>query len=119
MSSKIKKKPLDRAATGVSKLDITFEKIIQFAGWIFLLASGAFLGYWVVLDVILNKIEVILNPMTYAFVIFTGISAALCFGLMTRIQKNRDQKKKIFENFLVGEFIFCMLSIFAVGVYVW
>ncbi len=119
MSSKIQKKPADRSVTGVSKLDIKFEKIIQFTGWIYLIALGIFMGYWGLFDTVLKKVDVSLDPMSYAFVLFTGSSAALCFGLMTRIQKNRDQKKKIFLDYLTGEFLFGMFSIFAVAVYVW
>jgi len=115
--SKIKKKE-DRQST-ISKEEIKFEKIIQFSGWIFLLALILFMGAWVVFDFLLDFIELELNASTFTFIIFTGTNSAISFGLATRIKNNRDQKKRLYFDWLLGEFLFCILAIFAVAVYQW
>lgn len=116
--SKVKKKPT-RAPGGLSEEEVKLEKIIQFSGWIFLIVLILFMGAWVLLDFLLNIIEIQLDASTYTLIIFTGTNAALSFGLATRIRKNRDQKRKLFFDWLVGEFLFGMLAIFAVAVYQW
>ena len=115
--SKIKKKK-DRQST-ISVEDVKFEKIIQFSGWIFLLALILFMGAWIVFDFLLDIIEIELNASAFTFIIFTGTNSAISFGLATRIKNNRDQKKKLYFDWLLGEFLFCMLAIFAVAVYQW
>ena len=40
--SKIKKKPADRSTTTISEKDIEFIKIIEFSGWMFILALVGF-----------------------------------------------------------------------------
>ena len=102
--SKIKKKE-DRQST-ISKEEIKFEKIIQFSGWIFLLTLILFMGAWVVFDFLLDFIELELNASTFAFIIFTGTNSAISFGLATRIKNNRDQKKRLYFDWLLGEFYF-------------
>ncbi|MFX0106471.1 MAG: hypothetical protein ACFE75_13425 [Candidatus Hodarchaeota archaeon] len=116
--SKIKKKRPSGPST-ISDLDIKFEKIIQFSGWMFLLALGGFMGAWILFDLILEILELELSAMTYAFIIFTGTNSAISFALATKIRNNRDRKKEFFRDWLLGEFIFCMLAVFAVAVYVW
>jgi len=115
--SKIQKKK-DRQST-ISEEEVKFEKIIQFSGWIFLLALILFMGAWIVFDFLLDIIELELNASTFTFIIFTGTNSAISFGLATRIKNNRDQKKKLYFDWLLGEFLFCMLAIFAVAVYQW
>ena len=117
--SKVKKKRIDRTTTIISKKDIQFEKILQFSGWIFLLAFSIYMAYWVVFDVILEEFVVKIGPMQYSYTLFTGTSAALCFALVTKVRKNRDKKKEIFIDWLICEFLFGMFAIFAVAIYVW
>ena len=116
--SKVKKKQIERQKA-ISEADIKFEKIIQFSGWIFLLALGGLLGGWVVLDTVLNIINLELNAMTFSLIIFTGTNSAISFGLATKIKNNRDKKKQFFFDWLIGEFLFCMVAIFSVAAYQW
>lgn len=117
--SKIKKKPIDRATTVISKKDIEFEKILQFSGFIFLICFAVFLGIWALFDYLLKTINIEIGAMQFSFIIFMGTSAALCFALGTSIRKNRDRKKEIFMDWLIGEFLFCIFAIFVVAIYQW
>ncbi|GAG83654.1 unnamed protein product, partial [marine sediment metagenome] len=58
--SKVKKKPT-RSPGGLSQEEIVFEKVIQFSGWIFLIALLMFLSAFFVFDMILDLIELTLN----------------------------------------------------------
>ena len=116
--SKIKKKRIEGPST-ISKMDIKFEKIIQFSGWLFLFALVGFLGAWVLLDTVLEMIELEISVMTFTFIIFTGTNSAISFGLATKIKNNRDKKKQFFHDWLLGEFLFCMLAIFSIAAYQW
>jgi hypothetical protein len=116
--SKVKKKPT-KSPGGLSAEEVKLEKILQFSGWIFLIVLSLFMGAWVFLDFLLDMIELEIGASTFTLIIFTGTNAALSFGLATRIRKNRDQKKKLFFDWLVGEFLFCMIAIFAVAAYQW
>ena len=102
--SKLKKRK-DEQPTTISETDIKFEKIIHFSGWIFLLGLAGFLGGWAILD-LLNVYELELEVMSFSFVIFTGVSSAFCFGLATQIKNNRDQKRKLFLDWMLAEFLF-------------
>jgi uncharacterized membrane protein YoaK (UPF0700 family) len=117
--SKVKKKRIDRSITTISKKDIQFEKILQFSGWIFLIAFSIFVAFWALFDVLLKRFDITINAMHYSYTIFTGTSAAFCFALVTKIRKNRDKKREIFIDWLIGEFLFCVFSIFAVAIYIW
>ena len=117
--SKVKKKSIDRTTTTISKKDIQFEKILQFCGWIFLIAFSIYMAYWVLFDVLLKNLIIKIGPMQFSYTLFTGTSAALCFALVTKIRKNRDKKKEIFIDWLIGEFLFGIFAIFAVAIYVW
>lgn len=112
------KKKVDREDSLIEE-DIKFEKIIQFSGWAFLFALILFMGAWILLDFLLNIIELELNASTFSFIIFTGTNSAISFGLATRVKNNRDQKKKLYYDWLVGEFLFCMFAIFAIAAYQW
>ncbi|MHA1459938.1 MAG: hypothetical protein ACTSO8_00505 [Promethearchaeota archaeon] len=116
--SKVKKKPM-RLPGGLSREEIIFEKIIHFSGWIFLIALLLLLSAFFIFDSILGLIELELNSSTFALIIFTGTNSAISFALATRLKKNRDQKKKLFIDWLLGEFLFCMIAIFVVAVYQW
>ncbi|MFX1308568.1 MAG: hypothetical protein ACFE9M_01250 [Promethearchaeota archaeon] len=116
--SKIKKKQIDKPS-GISELDIKFEKIIQFSGWLFLLGLVGFFGAWFLFDTILNVIDLEIETMTFTFIIFIGTNAAISFALATKIKNNRDKKKEYFLDWLLGEFIFCMMAIFAIAIYQW
>ncbi|MFX1410602.1 MAG: hypothetical protein ACFFA6_09630 [Promethearchaeota archaeon] len=116
--SKFKKKR-DEKPAGLYELDIKFEKIIQFSGWIFLFALGGFLGSWVILDESLGIIEIVINAMSFSIILFLGTNSAISFGLAAKIKNNRDKKKDFFYDWLLGEFIFCMFAIFAVAAYQW
>ncbi|MHA1490112.1 MAG: hypothetical protein ACTSRI_10710 [Promethearchaeota archaeon] len=115
--SKEKKKKIKPIIT-ILEEDIKFEKMIQFSGWIFLLVLAGFMGVWGLMD-LLDIAEINLEAMSYSFILFTGTSSALSFGLATRIKKNRDKKKEIFMDWLLGEFIFSVFAIFAVAAYQW
>lgn len=116
--SKVKKKTTSRPTT-ISELDIKFEKIIQFSGWIFLFVLGGLMGAWVVLDNILSMIDLKLNAMTFSFIIFTGTNSAFSFGLASKIKNNRAKKKEYFYDWLLAEFLLCLFAIFAVAAYQW
>ena len=123
--SKIKKKPSQRPAS-ISE-DIKLIKMIQFAGWFFLLALLAYMFVWLVLDFLLDLdvvlgwefLSVEMDAVTFAYVVYTGTSAALCFGLSTKINNNKERKKEFFSDWLIGEFLFSMFTIFSVSVYLW
>ena len=115
--SKVKKKKVERPTT-ISEIDIKFEKIIQFSGWIFLLVLAGFLAGWALLDLV-NIYELHLEAKSFAFIVFTGVSSAFCFGLATRIKNNRDKKRELFLDWMLAEFLFCMFAIFALSVYQW
>jgi len=115
--SKIKKNSIKRLRS-ISKEDMILEKIMQFSGWIFLLVLGIFLGIWGFLDLI-DISEIKLEAVTFTFIIFTGTSSALSFGLATRIKNNRDKKKEIIIDWMLGEFLFSMFAIFAIAAYQW
>lgn len=114
--SKVRKKQIERQKT-LSELDIKFEKIVQFSGWIFLFALGGFMGGWAVLDTILEIIN--LNAMTFSFIIFTGTNSAVSFGVASKIKNDRTKKREFFLDWLIGEFLLCMFAIFAVAAYQW
>ncbi|MFX1501127.1 MAG: hypothetical protein ACFFDH_09220 [Promethearchaeota archaeon] len=116
--SKVKKKRVEGPST-VSELDIRFEKIIQFSGWLFLFALLGFLGAWVLLDAILKMIDLQISVITFTFIIFTGTNSAISFALATKIKNNRDKKKQFFHDWLLGEFLFCMFTIFSIAAYQW
>jgi len=123
--SKIKKKSSQRP-TSISE-DVKFIKMIQFAGWFFLLALLGYMFVWGVLDWALNLDEVLgwdfvsieMDAVTFAFIVYTGTSSALCFGLATKTNNNKEQKKEFFLDWLVGEFLFSIFAIFSISVYVW
>ena len=116
--SKIKKKRIEDLTT-ISELDTSFEKIIQFSGWLFLLLLAGYMGVWLFLDSILKIMELELTAISFSFILFTGTNSAISFALTTKIKNNRDKKKQFFLDWLVGEFIFCILAIFSVAVYQW
>jgi len=116
--SKIRKKQIERKRT-ISEVDVKFEKIIQFSGWMFLLVLGAFMGIWVLVDDILNMVTLNLNEMSFSFIIFIGTNSAVSFGLATQIRKNPEKKRSYFLDWLLGEFLICMFAIFAVAAYQW
>jgi len=116
--SKVKKKPT-RLLGGLSQEEVVFEKVIQFSGWIFLIALLIFLGAYFIFDSILDIIELDLNASTFSILIFIGTNSAISFALAARVKKDRDQKKKMFIDWLLGEFIICIISIFIVAAYQW
>jgi len=117
--SKIRKKPIDRTTTTISKEEITFEKAIQYSGWFSLIALSIFLGYWGIFDALLEVMEINIDQMLFSYILFNGISMALSFALSTKIRKNRDKKKEIFVDWIIAEFFVCMFAIFSVAVYQW
>ncbi|MFX1420244.1 MAG: hypothetical protein ACFE9N_15125 [Promethearchaeota archaeon] len=116
--SKIKKKQIV-SPSKISDRDKNFEKVIRFSGWLFLLTLAGFFGAWIVLDWILEMIDLELSAMTFSFIIFVGTNSAISFGLATKIKNNRDRKKQFFHDWLLGEFVFSILAIFAIAAYVW
>ena len=116
--SKVKKKST-RLDGSLSQEDLIFEKIIYFSGWIFLLILLVYLGAFLVFDFIFGLIELELNASNFSVIIFTGTNSAISFALATRIKKNRDQKKKLFVDWLKGEFLFCVIAILVVAAYQW
>ena len=119
MSKKLKKKPSERRS-GISEEDIKFIKIINIAGWIFLIVFGGFFAVWGLFDLALELIDIkTSSPMVFSFVIFTGISGTFCLALGTKIDKEKDKKREYFLDWLVSEFFFCMFAIFVLSVYQW
>lgn len=116
--SKVKKKPT-RLPGGLSEEEIVFEKVIQFSGWIFLIAMLALLSVFFIFDYILDLITLKLNASTFALIIFTGTNAAISFALAAKVKENRDQKRKLFIDWLLAQFIFCMIAVFVVAAYQW
>ena len=116
--SKVRRKQITRKRA-ISEIDIKFEKIIQFSGWMFLLALGVFLGGWVLLDDILNILILNLDAMSFSLIIFTGTNSAISFGLASKIKDNPDKKRGFFLDWLIGEFFLCMIAIFVVAAYQW
>ncbi|TFF63430.1 MAG: hypothetical protein EU521_01740 [Promethearchaeota archaeon] len=116
--SKVKKKKTIYDSK-ITKEDIKFEKIIQFSGYIFLIALILFVGAWILLDLLLNVIEIELNASSYAIILFTGINSAMSFGLASKISEDRKEKKKLYFDWLIGVFLISMMAIFAVSVYQW
>jgi hypothetical protein len=116
--SKVKKKPT-RSPGGLSQEEIVFEKVINFSGWMFLIALLIILSAFFIFDMILDLIELPLNASTFTLLIFTGTNAAISFGLATRVKKNRDQKRKLFLDWLLGQFIFCIIAVFVIAAYQW
>jgi len=116
--SKVRRKQITRKRT-ISEIDIKFEKIIQFSGWMFLLALGIFMGGWVLLDDILNILSLNLDAMSFSFIIFTGTNSAVSFGLASKIKSTPDKKRGFLLDWLLGEFFLCMIAIFVVAVYQW
>jgi len=115
--SKIKKK--SKREVLLSREEIIFEKIIEFCAWVFLAALVIFMGVWVIFDFFLDFINFELAAPTYTYIIFTGINAAICFATATRIKNNRDQKKKLYLDWLIGEFFISLFAIFAIAAYQW
>lgn len=116
--SKIKKKPVV-SSSAISELDIKFKKIVQFSGWLFLLSLLGFLGGWLILDNILDIINLELDAVEFTIIIFTGTNSAISFALASKIKNNRDKKRQYFLDWLLGEFIFCMLAVFTIAAYQW
>ncbi|MFW9826255.1 MAG: hypothetical protein ACFFEY_01395 [Candidatus Thorarchaeota archaeon] len=116
--SKIKKKRTS-SLSPISELDLKFEKIVQFSGWIFFLALIGFFGAWFLLDGVLDMIDLEIGSITFAFIVFIGSNIAISFALASKIKNNRDNKKKLFLDWLIGEFFFCMFAIFTVAAYQW
>jgi len=116
--SKVRKKQAERQNI-LSELEIKFEKIVHFSGWIFLFALGGFMVGWVVLDTMLKVLDLDLNAMTFSFIIFTGTNSAVSFGIASKIKNDRTKKREVFLDWLIGEFLLCMFAIFAVAAYQW
>ncbi len=116
--SKVRKKQIERQKI-LSELDIKLEKIVQFSGWMFLIALGGFMGGWIFLDPILELIELNLNAITFSFIIFIGTNSAVSFGVASKIKNDRNKKREYFFDWLIGEFLLCMFAIFAVAAYQW
>ena len=115
--SKVKKK--ERSLSSQFKEDVIFEKIIGFTGWVFLLVLLIFLGAWLILDNLIGLIDLHMGAEAFAFILFMGTNAGLCFGLGAIIKNNRDQKKKFFVDWLFGEFLLSMFAVFAIAAYQW
>ncbi|TFG15843.1 MAG: hypothetical protein EU531_08020 [Promethearchaeota archaeon] len=116
--SKVKKKKTGYDSK-ISKEDIKFEKIIQFSGYMFLIALILFVGGWILFDFFLDLIEIELNASSYAIILFTGVNSAISFALASKIKDNRNEKKKLYFDWLIGVFLISMIAIFAVSVYQW
>jgi hypothetical protein len=116
--SKIKKKPVV-SSSAISELEINFRKIIQFSGWLFLLGLLGFLGGWLILDNILDIINLELDAVEFAIIIFTGTNSAISFALASKIKNNGEKKRQYFIDWLIAEFLFCMFAIFTIAAYQW
>jgi len=118
--SKIKKERPSAQPSGISEIDIKFVKLIKMSGWIFLLALGIFLGIWGLFDQLLKLMDIPSDsPMVFVYVIFTGGSSFFSFALGTKLDKQLEDKRKIFFDWMITEFLFCMFCIFSLAVYQW
>jgi hypothetical protein len=116
--SKVREKQKQRQKD-LTEFDIIFEKVIQFSGWMFLLALGTLMGGWFLLDTVFEMIDLNLNAMTFSFIIFTGTNSAVSFALASKIKNDRTKKREIFLDWLLGEFLLSMFAIFTVAAYQW
>ncbi len=116
--SKIKKKPVV-SSSAISDLDVKFIKIVQFSGWLFLLGLLGFLGGWLILDNILDIINLELDAVEFTIIVFTGTNSGISFALASKIKNSREKKRQYFLDWLLGEFIFCMIAVFAIAAYQW
>lgn len=117
--SKVKKRSAERPSSTISEEDIKFERIIQISGWIFLLLVVGFFAVWGLFDYALELIEIEIDRMIFAFVVFSGSNAALNMGLKSMIRKNRDEKKSIFLNWMVAQILFASIAILSIAAYQW
>ncbi len=117
--SKIKKKPVESSTT-ISELDVRFVKIINITGWIYLIAVVGFFAVWGLFDTLLNVIDIeTSSPLVYAYIVYTGTSAAFCFAVGSKINKEKENKRSFFMDLLLGEFFFCVLAILSLAIYQW
>lgn len=130
--SKAKKQAADRSTT-ISETDIKFVKIIQFAGWIFLLVLGGFMAIWGMFDYFpsyvqeefninlgfLDLVDLELDAVTYSFIITMGTLGVFCFALSTKINRNLDKKKEIFLDWITAILLFNVFAIIAIAAYQW
>ncbi|TXT58982.1 MAG: conserved membrane protein of unknown function [Promethearchaeota archaeon] len=115
--SKFKRKKAPKKKEGISEKQIVFERSLQISGWFFLITLGIFMLIYALFDMLLEIVQIEVNAVVFAFVIFMATSAAFSFGLVSSIRKNRENTSKIFYDWLIGEFLFCMFVIFAVAIY--
>ncbi len=115
--SKVKKKKLRPRKKHVEEEEPPLIKIVRIAGWFFLIIVGVILGTWGLFDAALELIELKLDAISFSFIIFTGTSSALCFGLETKMKNNIFAIRQLFLDWILGEFIFCLFAIFTVAVY--
>ena len=116
--SKIKKKPVV-SPSAISALDTNFIKVIQFSGWLFLLGLFGFIGGWLILDNVLHIINLEFDAAEFSIIIFIGTNAGVSFGLASKMKNNQEKKRQYFLDWLLAEFIFCMLAVFAIAAYQW
>ncbi len=101
--------------------DVRFERSIEISGWFFLIAIIGFLGLWIIFDFLLDvsMIDFEANVYSFTYIVFTGTSSAFAFSVSWNIKSNREKKKQIFFDWLLGEFLLCLFAIFALAIYQW
>jgi len=117
--SKVKKKSIYQQ-TSLSEIDVRLEKIINILGLIFFIISITVLGTILLFDFFdIAEMEISLTRISFAFMIFTGVSSALSFGLSSLMKKQRDKKRSIFLDWLLSELLLCFFAICTIGAYQW
>lgn len=105
--------------TRISEVDVKFQKILNFSGLLFLIASIGSLLLIIGLD-LLNIIETYktLNKTSFVFILFTGVSAAFALFVSIKIKKS-ENKRNVFFDWILAQFLLCAISIISLSVYQW
>ncbi len=118
--SKYKKKNL-QDVSGSYETDIRLERSITFMGWLYLLAIIGYLGVWLIFDSILDVpyIDIQSDVYSLTYLAFTGTASAFSFGIVWNIKNNREKKKQLVNDWLLGQFLLGLFTILPLGVYLW
>ena len=118
--SKYKKKKLQESSSSY-ETDIRFERSIEFIGWLYFLALVGLLSVWLIFDAILDVPMIDLQADIYSFtyIAFTGTASAFSFALAWNLKNNREKKKTLVFDWLIGQFLLCLFTIFVLAIYQW
>ncbi|MFX1396956.1 MAG: hypothetical protein ACFFAS_07910 [Promethearchaeota archaeon] len=117
--SKIRKKQESQQAH-ISEIDVKFQKILYISGIFFLLACIGTICLIIALDIMnIMETERTLNKVTFSFMIFNGTSSGFTFGISAKMKKTPDQKRHIFFDWLLAQFLLTAIAIFTIAAYQW